>query len=88
MQTLYYTTNNFIRHTGNVVDLCEYRRRLALARQEQQDWLEEEEAPQAVQPRPRRSAGRRQRRAMLLDMLASMGILVMTVTFTVYVLCL
>ena len=34
MQTLYYTTGNFIRHTGNVVDLTEYRRRLAQAQQE------------------------------------------------------
>ena len=42
-----------------------------------------------VRPRPRRSAARRQeRRAALLDMWASMGILVMTLTFTVYVLCL
>ena len=35
MQTLYYTTENFIRHTGNVVDLTEYRRRLARTQQEQ-----------------------------------------------------
>ena len=39
-------------------------------------------------PRPRRSAARRERRAALLDLWASMGILVMTLTFTVYVLCL
>ena len=31
MQTVYYTTSNFIRHTGNVVDLAEYRRRLTRA---------------------------------------------------------
>ena len=31
MQTMYYTTRNFIRHTDNVVDLTEYRRRLARA---------------------------------------------------------
>ena len=31
MQTVYYTTSNFIRHTGNVVDLSEYRRKLAQA---------------------------------------------------------
>ena len=30
MQTIYYTTPNFIHHTGNVVDLNEYRRKLAL----------------------------------------------------------
>ena len=28
MQTLYYTTNNFVRHSGNIVDLSEYRRKL------------------------------------------------------------
>ena len=27
MQTLYYTTHNFVRRSGNVIDLCEYRRR-------------------------------------------------------------
>lgn len=26
MQTIYYTTTHFVRHTGNVVDLEEYRR--------------------------------------------------------------
>ena len=31
MQTVYYTTRNFIRSTGNVVDLAEYRRKLAQA---------------------------------------------------------
>ena len=31
MQTVYYTTHNFIRSTGNVVDLAEYRRKLAQA---------------------------------------------------------
>ena len=35
MQTRYYATENFIRHTDNVVDLTEYRRRLEQARQEQ-----------------------------------------------------
>lgn len=29
MQTMYYTTRSFIRHEGNVVDLAEYRRKLA-----------------------------------------------------------
>lgn len=33
MQTTYYTTSNFIRHTGNVVDLTEYRRKQALAQE-------------------------------------------------------
>ena len=36
MQTMYYTTRNFIRHTDNIVDLTEYRRRLAQVREEQE----------------------------------------------------
>ncbi len=92
MQTLYYTTNNFIRHTDNIVDLSEYRRRLEMARADRLSWQEYEEAQEVeaaeVQPRPRRSQQRRERRAALLDMWASMGILVMTLTFTAYVLCL
>jgi len=88
MQTLYYTTNNFVRHTGNLVDLSEYRRKLEAARQEQLSWMEQDEDPELVQPRPRRSQRRQERRAALLDMWASMGVLVMTVTFTLHVLCL
>lgn len=92
MQTLYYTTSNFVRHTDNIVDLSEYRRKLAAARREQMTWLEPEEGeetePAAFQPRPRRSQRRQERRAAMLDLWASMGVLVMTVTFTLYVLCL
>ena len=90
MQTLYYTTRNFVRHTDNLVDLSEYRRKLTAARREQMAWQEEQEdaEPAQVLPRPRRSAQKRQRRAAMLDLWASMGVLAMTVTFTVYVLCL
>lgn len=88
MQTLYYTTSNFIRHTDNIVDLSEYRRKLSAARQPQTAWLEEEDEPAAYQPRPRLSRQRQERRAALLDAWASMGVLVMTITFTLYTLCL
>ena len=44
MRISYHTTSSFIRHTGNLVDLGEYRRKLALA---QSDSL-------ARQPQPRR----------------------------------
>ena len=90
MQTLYYTTGNFIRHTDNIVDLSQYRRKLAAAERMRMAWQEQEEdeEPVEVQPRPRRSQQRRERRAAVLDMWASMGVLVMTVTFTLYVLCL
>ena len=88
MQTLYYTTNNFVRHSGNIVDLSEYRRKLS-AVQEQTAWQADAEeldvAP--IRPRPRRSQQRQERRAALLDMWASMGMLVMTITFTLHVLC-
>ena len=92
MQTLYYTTTNFVRHTDNIVDLSEYRRKLERMQADRLRWQEceeiEEEESVEVQPRTRRSATRRERRAALLDMWASMGILVMTLTFTAYVLCL
>lgn len=92
MQTLYYTTNNFIRHTNNIVDLSEYRRKLDRMQAERLRWQECEEAAEEetveFQPRPRRSQQRRERRAAVLDMWASMGVLVMTLTFTAYVLCL
>jgi len=92
MQTMYYTTNNFVRHTGNVVDLSEYRRKLAAAQSRQMDWqeqeVEEEAEPAVVALRPRRSRERREQRSLLLDMWASMGVLVMTITFTLHVLCL
>lgn len=92
MQTLYYTTSNFVRHTDNIVDLSEYRRKLERLQADRLRWQECEEEqecePVEVQPRPRRSAQRRERKAALLDMWASMGVLVMTVTFTLYVLCL
>lgn len=90
MQTLYYTTYNFIRHTDNVVDLGEYRRKLARAHDQQLSWQaepEEEYEPQPFQPRPRRSQQRQERRWALMDKLAAAGIVVMTITFTLHVLC-
>ena len=33
MQTIYYSTPNFIHHTGNVVNLAEYRRKLELTQE-------------------------------------------------------
>ena len=92
MQTLYYTTENFIRHTGNVVDLTEYRHRLA--RTQQEEAAEEVPAitllPQAApQQRLRRDRTRtRHRRALFLDACASMGVVVMTLTFTLRILAL
>lgn len=90
MQTLYYTTGNFIRHTGNVVDLTEYRRRLARAQQESEEAGETRVLlPRESVPGPRRTRARRaRRRALFLDACASMGVVVMTLTFTLRMLAL
>ena len=94
MQTIYYTTTHFVRHTGNVVDLEEYRRKLALTREGNLAPLPEErevpEAPRlhlvkAPERRPR-NRHRAARRAWTLDICASMGVLLMTLTFTLRVL--
>lgn len=39
MQTMYDKTSNFIRHSGNMIDLDEFRRRLELAGQPEM-WAE------------------------------------------------
>lgn len=90
MQTLYYTTENFIRHTGKVVDLTEYRRRLAQAQQEPEEAGETRVLlPRESVPGPRRTIARRaRRRALVLDACASMGVVVMTLTFTLRMLAL
>lgn len=82
MQTMYYTTRNFIRHTDNVVDLTEYRRRLARVRQEQaMDFAADcDDAP--VQTAAPRTAGL----GGLLEHCASFGVIVMTLVFTAQVL--
>lgn len=90
MQTIYYTTPNFIHHTSNVVDLNEYRRKLALT----------QEGSLAPQPReevcfsdgyeeedrevPRLREARRS--LLLLDACASLCVVVMTITITLQVL--
>ena len=92
MQTVYYTTSNFIRHTGNVVDLSEYRRKLAQA--------EGSLAPAPIQEgpsvrpfphlteveRPRQERAPRRLPRLSLDGWASVAVLVMTLTFTLRVL--
>lgn len=57
MQTIYYTTDNFVRHTGNIVDLQDYRRRLALTQEGclaahpcEEEWNGEDCAPQECPP--------------------------------------
>lgn len=82
MQTVYYTTANFIRHQGNLVDLTEYRRKLGR--------IEEEQLWAAPQPREEERPRVRRRGhtdvGLLLDFCTSGAILAMTVTVAAKVL--
>ena len=80
MQTIYFTTSNFIRHEGNVVDLTEYRRKLALA-QGKAEPVEEEEP--VFTPRPRTNHRRRMMPGMVLDYAASLALIVTALSFAV-----
>lgn len=101
MQTMYYQTSNFIRHTGNLVDLGEYRRK---TEQIQRDSLARQ--PEAVcedrgparpeepgfrpvvltMSRGQRRRARRERRDWTLDACASVAVVVMTLVFALRVL--
>ena len=93
MQTVYYTTRNFIRSTGNVVDLAEYRRKLAQAEGSLAPAPRHTQAP-AVRPFPRlveNAPAESPKKAhslprLSLDSLASIGVLLMTLTFTLRIL--
>lgn len=96
MQTIYYTTRNFIRHTGNLVDLNEFRRRQALALEDSLarkpqpvDWAAPVEEP-SFQPQVLSRSSTRSRRAhrfaWTLDACASLGVVVMTLAFALRVL--
>lgn len=92
MQTVYFQTSKFIRHTGNLVDLTEYRRKLALA-QETREAAVREIAPEeetVYVPLPRKSAQRRRARArltgLLLDWAASAALIIVALAFTVKIL--
>lgn len=84
MQTIYFTTSNFIRHEGNLVDLTEYRRKLAQVQAQSEP--EEEEPP----VRPVRARTARRRRGflpgMMLDCAASIALIVTALTFAVKIL--
>lgn len=92
MQTVYYTTSNFIRHTGNVVDLAEYRRRLTRAEGCLAPAPVQEEPAGRPFPhltevdRPRQERAPRRLPRLSLDGWASVAVLVMTLTFTLRVL--
>lgn len=97
MKTMYYETSSFIQHSGNVVDLEEFRRRAArvqrdsLARQpEEGPWTEGgEEAGEEPAFCPviltitqeDRRQERREHRAWTLDTCASLAVVFMTLVF-------
>lgn len=79
MQTVYYTTANFIRHHGNVVDLTEYRRRMERAADRDEGALCRGESER----RPALSAAVRPARegmgpGLFLDFCASAAIVILT----------
>lgn len=81
MQTIYFTTSNFIRHEGNLVDLTEYRRKLAQVQGQPEP---EEKAVRATRERTVR------RRAALpgivLDYAASIALIITALTFAAKIL--
>lgn len=98
MQTLYYKTSNFIRHTGNLVDLDQFRQKTfaaqrdSLARRPEAGWREAAPSGSAFRPvvltmsEHARRRARNARRAWTLDICASLAVVIMTVVFTLRVL--
>lgn len=97
MEHIYCTTKNFIRHQDNVVDLVEYRRKLALAQNTSlapQPEVEpahpclhlvtDRERTQSELPRPRRR--RQNYLGWLVDIWASLSVVAVTAAFTLEVL--
>lgn len=92
MQTIYYTTEHFIRHEGNVVDLEAYRQKLALVGGrgsrstpliQEMEWLAEEETrpEEAVPVRPVKE--RRRGLADWLEMTATLTVAAVAITICV-----
>ncbi len=79
MQTIYFTTSSFIRHEGNLVDLTQYRRKLAQTQGEPE--------PEKAQ-RPAHTAHRRRSFApgMLLDCAASIALILTALAFAIKIL--
>lgn len=84
METIYFTTSNFIRHEGNVVDFTEYRRKLAQATAPKVEVICQTDKEPAA-PR-QRTARRRVHPGMMLDCAASLALIVTALTFTIAIL--
>jgi len=100
MKTVYYQTSHFIRHTGNIIDLEELRRRQALAQRDslarQPEVLRGAEEPEELEETgfqpvvltltlSQRRRARRDRRAWTLDACASLAVVFMTLVFALRV---
>lgn len=81
MQTVYFTTSNFIRHEGNLVDLTEYRRKLAQAQGKAEPVVEEEPAFVPRQRTNHRRKGVLSR--MALDYAASIALIITALSFAI-----
>ncbi len=81
METIYFTTSNFIRHEGNLVDLTEYRRKLSLAQGHPQVTGQEHPHPSS-----RHCTRRRAHPGLMLDYAASVALIVTALSFAVKIL--
>lgn len=81
METIYFTTSKYIRHEGNMVDLTEYRRKLALA--QGTPAAEEEEPAPCRRPARRRASFMP---GMMLDYAASAALIITALTFAIKIL--
>lgn len=82
MQTVYFTTTNYIRHDGNMVDLTEYRRKLAAA----QGCPEPNQQQEPCQPRPARTRRRTVHTKLMLDYAASVALIITALSFAAKIL--
>lgn len=87
MQTIYTTSSRLAQRTADIIDLGEYRRKLAMTQPPAAVtavapiW---ESAPEG--PAPRARTNHAHRCAWAMDICASLGVFVMTLAFTVQIL--
>ena len=88
METIYFTTSNFIRHEGNVVDFTEYRRKLAMATAAPAPAAVPAAAAEEAPVMPRRRSPRRRTflPGLVLDCAASLALIITALTFTIAIL--
>lgn len=88
METIYFTTSNFIRHEGNVVDFTEYRRKLAVATATVAPVVVPTAAAEEAPVAPRRRTPRRRTflPGLVLDCAASLALIITALTFTIAIL--